>query len=139
MTRTRTQLVALAVYAGFGVFAMLLPGLLLDMLGVRQADQAPVALLLARMFGAVCLGLALALFFTLRDHLGGKRVMRAFAGLEAAVIAAVVISLGADDIGLRQGLPAIAGSAVIGLINLYGAFLAPAKAREQTGPEPVEA
>lgn len=137
MTRTRTQLLSMAVYIAFGALALFLPGVVLDILGIGSADQAPVALLLTRMFGGVCLGLALALFFVLRDHTGGKRVMRGFAGLEIAVVAAAVISLGADDISTRAGLLVAGGSAAIGLVNLYGAFLAPDKAKEKEKPAPA--
>ncbi len=138
MTRTRTQMLSMVVYIAFGALAMFLPGVVLGILGIGSADRVPVALLLTRVFGGVCLGLALALFFVLRDHIGGKRIMRAFAGLEVAVIAAAVISLGADDISTRAGVLIAGASAVIGLINLYGAFIAPAQAKEKPAPTPVE-
>lgn len=139
MTRTRTQLLSMVVYIAFGALAMLVPGVVLGILGIGSEDRVPIALLLTRVFGGACLGLALALFFVLRDHTGGKRVMRAFGGLEIAVVAAAVISLGADDISTRAAVLVAGASGIIGLINLYGAFLAPAQAKEKPVPEPVEA
>ena len=127
MTRARAQLLIMVIYLAFGLLAMLTPGIVLDILGTSDNDRTPVALLMIRVFGAACVGLALALFFLIADHTYGRRLMRALAGLEGAVIVAVVLSLGADDISLRAGLVVTILSGAIGLLNLYGGFLAPVK------------
>ena len=127
MTRARTQFLIMVLYLAFGLLAMMLPGLVLDVLGVSSGDRSPVALLMTRVFGAVSIGLALALFFLIANHGAGRRLMRAIAGLEAAVIAATVLSIGADDVGLRAGLTVAILSGVMGLFNLYGGLLAPEK------------
>lgn len=127
MTRARMQFLLMLLYVAFGFLTLMLPGVVLDVLGVSDADRTPVSLLLTRMFGAVCVGLAIALFFLITDHSAGRRLMRALAGLEAAVVAGAVLSIGADDVGLRAGLTVAILSGLIGLFNLYGGLLAPEK------------
>jgi hypothetical protein len=127
MTRARVQLLIMALYLTFGITTIMLPGILLDVLGISSVDRSPVALLMTRAFGAACVGLAIGLFFLIANHSAGRRLMRAYAGLEGAVIAATVLSLGADDIGLRAGLLVAILSGVLGLLNLFGGFLAPEK------------
>lgn len=130
MTRARTQLLIMVLYLGFGALALVTPGIVFDVLGISQADRSPVASLMTRTFGAACLGLALSLFFLIANAVGGRSLMRGLAGLEAAIIVAVVLSLGADDTGLRAGLLVAVLSGAIGLLNLYGGFLAPLKLEE---------
>lgn len=127
MTRARTQLLIMVLYLVFGLLAMLTPGIVLDILGTSSGDRSPDTLLLMRVFGAVSVGLAIALFFLISDHTAGRRLMRAIAGLEGAVIVATVLSLGADDVSLRAGMVVAVLSGAIGLLNLYGGFLAPAR------------
>lgn len=127
MTRARMQFLIMLMYLTFGLLAMMLPGVVLEVMGVSSGDRSPVALLMTRVFGAVCIGLAIALFFLIANHSAGRRLMRAIAGLEAAVIAAAVLSIGADDVGLRAGLIVAILSGVMGLFNLYGGLLAPEK------------
>lgn len=135
MTRARTQLLIMVIYLVFGALALVTPGIVFDLLGISSADRSPVANLMTRAFGAVCIGIALALFFLIANALGGKQLMRALAGLEGAVIVAVVLSLGADDIGLRAGLVVAILSGALGLFNLYGGFLAPLKMEDSVQTE----
>jgi hypothetical protein len=130
MTRTRTQLLIIVIYMVFGFVALLTPGMMMDVLGISSADRSPVALLLMRAFGATSLGLALALFFFIADATSGRRMMRALAGLESAVIIATILSLGADDLAVRAGLLVAVLSGALTLLNLYGGFLAPLKVED---------
>jgi hypothetical protein len=132
MTRARTQLIIMVIYLVFGALALATPGIVFDVLGISSGDRTPIANLMTRAFGATCVGIALALFFLIANALGGKQLMRALAGLEGAVIVAVVLSLGADDIGLRAGLLVAILSGALGLFNLYGGFLAPIKLEKST-------
>jgi hypothetical protein len=132
MTRARTQLLIMVLYLAFGLVAVVMPDIVFDVLGIPSDDRSPIASLMTRAFGAVCLGLALALFFLISDATAGRRLMRALAGLEAAIIVAVVLSLGADDISLRAGLLVAILSGAIGLFNLFGGLLAPIKLEKAT-------
>lgn len=130
MSRTRTQLLIMVIYLAFGVLALLAPGIVMDILGISSADRSPVAILMTRASGAASLGAALALFFFIADATSGRRMMRALAGLEGAVIVAVVLSLGADDLGTRAGLLVAVLAGALALLNLYGGFLAPLKMKD---------
>lgn len=131
MTRARTQLLILAIYALFGAVALLAPGIVFDVLSTSSFDRSPVAALLMRAFGAASLGVALALFFFIADVTSGRRMMRAAAAMEAAVIAAAVLSLGADDLDTRAGLVIFVLSGALGLLNLFGGFLAPVQIEKE--------
>jgi uncharacterized membrane protein (UPF0127 family) len=61
MTRARVQLLIMVLYLTFGATTILMPGILLDVLGASSEDRTPVALLMTRAFGAVCVGLAIGL------------------------------------------------------------------------------
>ncbi len=130
MTRARIQLLIMAIYALVGVVALLTPGYIFDVLGTSPFDRSPTTLLLMRMCGAADLGVALALFFFIADDTSGRRMMRAAAGLEIAVIVAAVLSLGADDLDTRAGMTIFLAAGAMALLNLYGGFLAPVHVEE---------
>lgn len=125
MTRARTQFLILVLYALFGVVALFTPGFIFDALGTPSIDRTPPAMLLMRVFGAASLGIALALFFFIADAVSGRRMMRAAAAMEIGVIAAAILSLGADDLETRAGLVIFISAGIMALLNLFGGFLAP--------------
>lgn len=137
MTRARTQLLLLAVYAGLGLLALLAPGFILDFFGASSADRTPIALLMTRALGAACLGVGLALFFFIADAAAGRKLMRVLAGGSVGAVVAAILSLGADDLSTRAGLLPIVVTAALALLNFYGGFIAPIH-REQTPDTPEE-
>lgn len=137
MTRARTQFLILIIYALFGIVALLTPGFVFDVLDTPSSEREPAAALMMRAFGAANLGVALALFFFIADVTSGRRMMRAAAAMEIAVIAAAVLSLGADDLETRAGLVIFVLSGALALLNLFGGFLAPVQI-EKEPKEPDE-
>ncbi|MBA2452101.1 MAG: hypothetical protein H0V47_02935 [Chloroflexia bacterium] len=135
MTRARTQFLILVIYSLFGTVALFTPGFIFDALGTSAFDRSPAALLLMRVFGAASLGVALALFFFIADVTSGRRMMRAAAALEIGVIAAAILSLGADDLDTRAGLVIFISAGALALLNLFGGFLAPVQIEKEKEPD----
>lgn len=131
MTRARTQFLLLVIYVLFGIVALITPGFVFDMLGTSPFDRSPAALVLMRVFGAASLGVALALFFFIADVTSGRRMMRAAAAVEIGVIAAAILSLGADDLETRAGLVIFISAGALALLNLFGGFLAPVQIEKE--------
>jgi hypothetical protein len=78
---------------------------------------------------------ALALFFFIADVTSGRRMMRAAAALEIGVIAAAILSLGADDLDTRAGLVIFISAGALALLNLFGGFLAPVQIEKEKEPD----
>lgn len=133
MSRSQTQIVLILVYGFTGTLAFLVPGMTADLFAVPDPDQTSSALFLVRAFGASQSLIALLLFFFIVSHSASRRLMVTLSAYEGLILGAALLSLGPGNLATRTATIAVSLSALLALINLWGAIFARESGDEEEG------